>query len=84
MEVHYDSKTDHRSTDHVDRIRNLYGDPRSWKRSCWRNFLLPHGYAGVRSTAQYLRLTAEVYPDLMKQVEKNCSYVIPEVVYEGN
>lgn len=42
------------------------------------------GHAGVRSTAQYLRLTAEIYPDLMKQVEKNCSYVIPEVAYEGN
>ena len=42
------------------------------------------GHTGIRSTAQYLRLTAEVYPELMKQVEKNCSYVIPEVSYEGN
>lgn len=42
------------------------------------------GHNGIRSTAQYLRLTAEVYPELMKQVEKNCSYVIPEVSYEGD
>ena len=38
----------------------------------------------VRSTAQYLRLTAEVYPDLMKKVEKSCAYVIPEVCHEKN
>ena len=42
------------------------------------------GHNGIRSTAQYLRLTAEVYPELMRQVEKNCSYVIPEVSHEGN
>jgi hypothetical protein len=42
------------------------------------------GHMGIRSTAQYLRLTAEVYPELMKQVEKTCSYVIPEVTYEGD
>lgn len=29
--------------------------------------------------SQYLRLTAEVYPNLMKKVEKSCAYVIPEV-----
>ena len=37
------------------------------------------GHASIRSTAQYLRLTAEVYPELMKHVEENCAYVIPEV-----
>ena len=42
------------------------------------------GHKTVRSTAQYLRLTAEVYPDLMKKVEKACAYVIPEVCHEGN
>ena len=42
------------------------------------------GHKTVRSTAQYLRLTAEVYPDLMKRVEKSCAYVIPEVCHEGN
>lgn len=42
------------------------------------------GHKTVRSTAQYLRLTAEVYPDLMKKVESSCAYVIPEVGNEGN
>ena len=42
------------------------------------------GHKTVRSTAQYLRLTAEVYPDLIKRIEKCCAYVIPEVCNEGN
>lgn len=42
------------------------------------------GHKTVRSTAQYLRLTAEVYPDLIKKVESSCAYVIPEVHNEGN
>ena len=29
-------------------------------------------------------ITPSVYPDLMKQVEKTCSYVIPEVAHEGD
>jgi integrase/recombinase XerD len=42
------------------------------------------GHKGIRSTAQYLRLTAKVYLELMKKVESSCSYVIPEVFHEGN
>lgn len=42
------------------------------------------GHKGIHSTARYLRLTAEIYPELMKQIEGNCSYVIPEVLHEGN
>ncbi len=42
------------------------------------------GHKTVRSTALYLRLTAEVYPELMKKVESSCAYVIPEVYHEGN
>ena len=42
------------------------------------------GHTHISSTAQYLRLTAEVYPELMKKVEETCSYVIPEVSFEGN
>lgn len=42
------------------------------------------GHKAVRSTARYLRLTAEVYPDLMEKVESACAYVIPEVHYERN
>ncbi|VDN47332.1 conserved protein of unknown function [Petrocella atlantisensis] len=42
------------------------------------------GHTSVRATAKYLRLTAEVYPDLIKRVESSCAFVIPEVAYEGN
>lgn len=42
------------------------------------------GHSRVQSTARYLRLTAEVYPELMKKVESACSYVIPEVADERN
>ena len=42
------------------------------------------GHKTVRSTALYLRLTAEVYPELLKKVESSCAYVIPEVYHEGN
>lgn len=40
------------------------------------------GHKTVRSTARYLRLTAEVCPDLMKKVESSCAYAIPEVCHE--
>ncbi len=36
------------------------------------------GHSRVQSTARYLRLTTEVYPELMKKVENTCAYVIPE------
>lgn len=42
------------------------------------------GHKTVRSTALYLRLTAEVYPELMRKVENSCAYAIPEVCYEGD
>lgn len=42
------------------------------------------GHSRIQSTARYLRLTAEVYPDLMKKVESACAYVIPEVAHERN
>lgn len=42
------------------------------------------GHKTVHSTARYLRLTAEVYLDLMEKVENSCAYVIPEVCHEGN
>lgn len=35
------------------------------------------GHKSFRATAQYLRLTAEVYPDVVKQVEKTCAFIIP-------
>lgn len=35
------------------------------------------GHKSMRATSQYLRLTAEVYPDVVRQVETVCAYVIP-------
>ena len=37
------------------------------------------GHKSVRATSRYLRLTAEVYPELLSAIEKQCAYVIPEV-----
>ena len=42
------------------------------------------GHKGIRSTAIYLRLTAEVYPELLKKAEKYSGYVIPEVSDEAD
>ena len=38
------------------------------------------GHESVRETGVYLRMTAEVYPDVTKLVERACSRVIPEVI----
>jgi len=35
------------------------------------------GHKSMRATSRYLRLTAEVYPDVVRQVENTCAYVIP-------
>ena len=35
------------------------------------------GHKSLGATSDYLRLTAEVYPDVIKTVEKTCSTVIP-------
>jgi integrase/recombinase XerD len=35
------------------------------------------GHRSFGATSRYLRLTAEVYPDLVRQVEQTCAYVIP-------
>lgn len=42
------------------------------------------GHQRIQSTARYLRLTGEVYPELLKQVETYCAYVIPEAANERN
>lgn len=36
------------------------------------------GHKSIRATSRYLRLTAEVYPDMLRKVETTCSYVIPD------
>lgn len=35
------------------------------------------GHKSFGATSRYLRLTAEVYPDLVRQVEQTCAYAIP-------
>jgi len=36
------------------------------------------GHADLKATSRYLRLTAEVYPDVVRRVEETCAYVIPD------
>lgn len=35
------------------------------------------GHKSFSATSRYLRLTAEVYPDVIRQVEETCAYAIP-------
>ncbi len=35
------------------------------------------GHASIHATQHYLRFAAELYPDLLKRVEKTCSGIIP-------
>lgn len=36
------------------------------------------GHASIHATQHYLRLTAEFYPDLLDQIKKTCSGIIPQ------
>ena len=38
------------------------------------------GHESVIATSQYLKMTAEIYPDILHAVESLCSQVIPEVL----
>jgi len=40
------------------------------------------GHASVETTSQYVRLTADAFPDLRAAVEHTCGHVIPEVIWE--
>jgi integrase/recombinase XerD len=42
------------------------------------------GHAGARSTQYYLRLTAELYPDIISRLDDAYGWMIPEVPYERN
>jgi len=42
------------------------------------------GHAGARSTQYYLRLTAELYPDIIARLDDAYGWMIPEVPYERN
>lgn len=37
------------------------------------------GHEDLRGSQRYLRLTADLYPDLTSKIETTCAYVIPEV-----
>ena len=42
------------------------------------------GHVGLKATQHYLRLTAEMFPELVKTVEEAYGWVIPEAYHEGN
>lgn len=43
------------------------------------------GHEDLRGSQRYLRLTADLYPDITKRIAKTCSYTIPEVeLYEAD
>ena len=35
------------------------------------------GHADIRRAEYYLRLTAEIYPGMVAQVERECGWVVP-------
>lgn len=37
------------------------------------------GHEDMRGSQRYLRLTADLYPDIIQKVEESCSWMIPEV-----
>lgn len=40
------------------------------------------GHASVEATSQYVRLTADAFPEIRAALEQTCGHVIPEVVWE--
>ena len=42
------------------------------------------GHTDFRATQYYLRLTAEIYPEMVEMMEKACFDIIPEGVFEEN
>lgn len=38
------------------------------------------GHASVKATQGYVRLTVDMYPELIEKISKQCAYVIPEVM----
>ncbi|HEY5587055.1 MAG TPA: hypothetical protein VIK78_21535 [Ruminiclostridium sp.] len=37
------------------------------------------GHQSLEATDKYVRLTSEMYPELMQKVDNLCAYVFPEV-----
>jgi len=42
------------------------------------------GHEDLRGSQRYLRLTADLHPDLMNKIENTCSFVIPGVKHEAD
>ena len=42
------------------------------------------GHSKIAETAKYLRLTAEVFPEITRQMELTFGYIIPEVEVAKN
>ena len=42
------------------------------------------GHSDFRATQYYLRLTAEIYPEMVEMMEKACFDIIPEGGFEEN
>jgi len=42
------------------------------------------GHKNIYETEKYLRLTAEMYPDILEKVRQAYDSPIPEVAYETN
>ncbi len=43
------------------------------------------GHASISATQSYVRLTADVYPELVEQISKTCAYILPkEERHENN
>ena len=40
------------------------------------------GHASIEATSQYVRLTADAFPEIRAALDHTCGYVIPEVVWE--
>lgn len=41
------------------------------------------GHMSLEATEQYVRLTAEIYPEMLRQANSLCAYVFPEVSEDG-
>ncbi|WP_431421277.1 tyrosine-type recombinase/integrase [Bacteroides hominis] len=41
------------------------------------------GHKSIKATEQYVRLTMEVYPELLNDERKLCAYVFPKTIYEN-
>lgn len=42
------------------------------------------GHTNIHATEKYLRLTPEMYPDILEKVQQICGRMMPEVDYENN